>query len=90
MKHSSDARPFNLAGSASVNAKTNELSQINLLTIQEIADWARVSNKTVYRWISDHFNRQTTIGKPSAIRAWWTPTPCASGLRARCGSLTCT
>ena len=47
-----------------MNAKTNELSQINLLTIQEVADWARVSNKTVYRWISDHFNRQTTIGKP--------------------------
>ncbi len=32
----------------------SELHQINLLTIQEVADWAKVSAKTVYRWISDN------------------------------------
>ena len=32
---------------------TSELYQINLLTIQEVADWAKVSTKTVYRWIAD-------------------------------------
>jgi excisionase family DNA binding protein len=32
---------------------TSELHQIHLLTIQEVADWAKVSTKTVYRWISD-------------------------------------
>jgi excisionase family DNA binding protein len=31
----------------------NEISEINLLTIQEVAAWAKVSRKTVYRWISD-------------------------------------
>ena len=34
--------------------QTSELYQINLLTIQEVADWAKVSTKTVYRWISDN------------------------------------
>jgi excisionase family DNA binding protein len=34
--------------------ETSELHQINLLTIQEVADWAKVSTKTVYRWISDN------------------------------------
>ncbi len=34
--------------------QTSELQQINLLTIQEVADWAKVSTKTVYRWISDN------------------------------------
>jgi excisionase family DNA binding protein len=34
--------------------RTSELYQINLLTIQEVADWAKVSTKTVYRWISDN------------------------------------
>ncbi|HEX9091603.1 MAG TPA: helix-turn-helix domain-containing protein [Anaerolineales bacterium] len=34
--------------------QTSELHQINLLTIQEVADWAKVSTKTVYRWISDN------------------------------------
>jgi excisionase family DNA binding protein len=34
--------------------QTSELYQINLLTIQEVADWAKVSSKTVYRWISDN------------------------------------
>jgi excisionase family DNA binding protein len=24
------------------------------LTIQEVADWAKVSTKTIYRWISDN------------------------------------
>jgi excisionase family DNA binding protein len=39
-----------------VNGKfqTSELHQINLLTIQEVAEWAKVSTKTVYRWISDN------------------------------------
>jgi len=32
----------------------SENHQINLLTIQEVADWAKVSTKTVYRWISDN------------------------------------
>jgi excisionase family DNA binding protein len=27
---------------------------MNLLTIQEVADWAKVSTKTIYRWISDN------------------------------------
>ena len=34
--------------------QASELQQINLLTIQEVADWAKVSTKTVYRWISDN------------------------------------
>ena len=34
--------------------QTNELQQMNLLTIQEVAEWANVSTKTVYRWISDN------------------------------------
>ncbi len=33
--------------------ETSGLYQINLLTIQEVAEWAKVSTKTVYRWISD-------------------------------------
>ena len=32
--------------------QTSELQQMNLLTIQEVADWAKVSTKTIYRWIS--------------------------------------
>ena len=40
--------------------QTSELQQMNLLTIQEVADWAKVSTKTIYRWISDN--------KISAIR----------------------
>jgi excisionase family DNA binding protein len=34
--------------------QTGELHQITLLTIQEVADWAKVSTMTVYRWISDN------------------------------------
>ena len=34
--------------------QTSELHQINLLTIQEVADWAKVSTKTIYRWIADN------------------------------------
>jgi excisionase family DNA binding protein len=34
--------------------QTSELHQINLLTIQEVADWAKVRTKTVYRWIADN------------------------------------
>jgi excisionase family DNA binding protein len=34
--------------------QTGQLHQINLLTIQEVADWAKVSTKTVYRWIPDN------------------------------------
>jgi excisionase family DNA binding protein len=34
--------------------KKFKTTQINLLTIQEVADWAKVSAKTVYRWISDN------------------------------------
>lgn len=36
------------------NFHISELNQINLLTIQEVAEWAKVSTKTVYRWISDN------------------------------------
>lgn len=36
------------------NLQIPDLSQIKLLTIQEVADWAKVSTKTVYRWISDN------------------------------------
>ena len=32
----------------------SELHQIKLLTIQEVADWAKVSTKTVYRWIAEN------------------------------------
>ncbi len=31
--------------------ENSELSCINLLTIQEVAEWAKVNTKTVYRWI---------------------------------------
>ena len=34
--------------------QTSEFQQMNLLTIQEVADWAKVSTKTIYRWISDN------------------------------------
>jgi predicted DNA-binding transcriptional regulator AlpA len=34
--------------------QTSELHRINLLTIQEVADWAKVRTKTVYRWIADN------------------------------------
>jgi excisionase family DNA binding protein len=34
--------------------QTSELHQITLLTIQEVADWAKVSTKTICRWISDN------------------------------------
>jgi excisionase family DNA binding protein len=34
--------------------RTSELQQMNLLTIQEVANWAKVSTKTIYRWISDN------------------------------------
>lgn len=34
--------------------QNSELSQINLLTIQEVASWAKVSTKTVYCWIADN------------------------------------
>jgi len=34
--------------------QTSELQQMNLLTIQEVADWAKVSTKAIYRWISDN------------------------------------
>jgi excisionase family DNA binding protein len=30
----------------------SELQQMNLLTIQEVANWAKVSTKTIYRWIA--------------------------------------
>jgi len=32
----------------------SDLQQLNLLTIQEVADWAKVSTKTIYRWIADN------------------------------------
>ena len=32
----------------------SELQQMNLLTIQEVANWAKVSTKTIYRWIADN------------------------------------
>jgi excisionase family DNA binding protein len=31
----------------------SQISQVRLLTVQEVAEWAKVSTKTVYRWISD-------------------------------------
>ncbi len=31
--------------------QSSEILQINVLTIQDVADWAKVSTKTVYRWI---------------------------------------
>ena len=31
----------------------SQISQVRLLTVQEVAAWAKVSTKTVYRWISD-------------------------------------
>jgi excisionase family DNA binding protein len=34
--------------------QTSELQQMNLLPIQEVADWAKVTTKTIYRWISDN------------------------------------
>jgi len=34
--------------------QNSDLGQINLLTIQGVAEWAKVSTKTVYRWISDN------------------------------------
>ena len=34
--------------------QTSEPQQMSLLTIQEVAEWAKVSTKTVYRWISDN------------------------------------
>ena len=34
--------------------ETSDLQQLNLLTIQEVADWAKVSTKTIYRWIADN------------------------------------
>lgn len=34
--------------------QTSELQQMNLLTMQEVADWTKVSTKTIYRWISDN------------------------------------
>jgi len=34
--------------------ETSELRQINLLAIQEVVDWAKVSTKTDYRWVSDN------------------------------------
>ena len=37
---------------ATKNFQTSELQHMNLLTIQEVADWAKVSTKTIYRWIS--------------------------------------
>jgi excisionase family DNA binding protein len=32
----------------------SQISQVRLLTVQEVAEWAKVSTKTVYRWISDN------------------------------------
>jgi excisionase family DNA binding protein len=34
--------------------QTSELHLINLLSIQEVTEWAKVSTKTVYRWNSDN------------------------------------
>ena len=36
------------------NLPSTELFQNNLLTIQEVAEWAKVSTKTMYGWISDN------------------------------------
>jgi excisionase family DNA binding protein len=32
----------------------SQISQVKLLTVQEVAEWAKVSTKTVYRWIADN------------------------------------
>jgi predicted DNA-binding transcriptional regulator AlpA len=42
--------------------QTSELHQINLQTLQEVADWAKVSTKTVYRLISDKQIPQFGLG----------------------------
>ena len=34
--------------------QNSDLGEINLLTIKEVAEWTKVSTKTVYRWISDN------------------------------------
>jgi excisionase family DNA binding protein len=34
-----------------------------LLTIQEVADWAKVSTKTVYRWIAGNKIPAVRLGK---------------------------
>ena len=32
----------------------SQISQVKLLTVQEVAEWAKVSTKTVYCWIADN------------------------------------
>ena len=32
----------------------NQISQVKLLSVQEDAEWAKVSTKTVYCWIADN------------------------------------
>jgi excisionase family DNA binding protein len=42
---------------------STQILQINLLTIQEVAEWAKVSKKKVYRWISDEKILAIRLGK---------------------------
>jgi excisionase family DNA binding protein len=41
----------------------NEIIQSNLLTVKEVAEWAEVSTKTVYCWISDEKLPAIRLGK---------------------------
>lgn len=36
------------------NFQRGEPQEMNLLTIQEVADWATTNTKTIYQWISDN------------------------------------
>ena len=57
MKYSLSAGFFNWRGASNMvtqRLQNSDLGQINLLTIQEVAEWAKVSTKTVYRWISNN------------------------------------
>lgn len=39
----------------------SQISRVNHLTAQAVADWARVSTKTVYLWISDNKSTLATV-----------------------------
>jgi excisionase family DNA binding protein len=60
---SSNARFFVWRGESNMltqKLQGSRISQVELLTVQKVAEWAKVSTKTVYRWIADN--------KISAIR----------------------
>jgi excisionase family DNA binding protein len=41
----------------------SQIVQVKLLTVQEVAEWAKVSTKTIYRWISDNKIPAIRLGK---------------------------